>query len=50
MSVARAEAELAAVLLIELMVAVAEDDERDDEAPVAPVPSVAAPEPVTAAA
>jgi hypothetical protein len=50
MSVARAEAELAAVLMIEMMVAVAEGDERDDDAPVAPVPSGAAPEPVAAAA
>jgi hypothetical protein len=50
MSVARAEAELAAVLMVELMVAIAEEDEGDDDEPVAPVPSVAAPEPVAAAA
>jgi hypothetical protein len=50
MSVVRAEAELAAVLLVELMVVVAEDDERDDYEPVAPVPSGAVSEPVAAAA
>ena len=50
MSGARAEVELATVLLVELMLAVAEEDERDDDEPVAPVPSGAAPEPVAAAA
>ena len=50
MSVARAEAELAAVLLVQLMAAIAEEDEREEDAPTAPVPCVAAPEPVAATA
>ena len=48
MSVARAEAQLAAALLVELMVALAEEDDRDEE-PIPPLPAVAIPEPIAAA-
>lgn len=48
MSVARAEAELAAVQLIELMVAIAEAD--DDDEPAVSLTLVSASEPVKAVA
>lgn len=50
MSVARAEAELAAVLLVELMIAVAEEDAREDDEPNVAVSMNATPEPVAAMA
>lgn len=50
MSVARAEAALAAVLLVELLVAVADEDDRDEGGPSTPAPVISAPEPVAAAA
>jgi hypothetical protein len=50
MSVARAEAELAAILLVELMVAIAEEDDREADEPTTPAPSAATPEPVANAA
>lgn len=49
MSVAHAETQLAAVLLVELMRAIAEEDDRDEDAPTAAVASVAAAEPVAVA-
>ena len=48
MSVARAESRLAAVLLVELMIAVAEEDDPADEPPVR-APSAAPAEPVASA-
>jgi hypothetical protein len=50
MSIARAEAALAAALLVELLVAVADGDDRDGAEPVTPATSARVTEPVAAAA
>lgn len=50
MSVAHAEAVLAAALLVELMVAVADADDRDETEPAPPATLVRVTEPVAAAA
>ena len=49
MSVARAETELAAVLLVELMVALAEEDDRAGDEPAESAPAVAPGESIAAA-
>lgn len=50
MSVARAEAELATLLLVELMAAVAEDEDHQDDDPCEPAPAIVALQPAPAAA
>jgi hypothetical protein len=50
MSVARAEAALAATLLVELLVAVAAEDDQEEAEPVTPTTLVRVTEPVAAAA